>query len=57
MAEQARLLGERIQTAFRLGERDLLILDVIRQRYQLKSRVAALRWVLRYWQSKELEPR
>lgn len=41
-----------IQTAFRLGETDLHLLDLIRARYDLRSRTAALRFVLRWWKGK-----
>lgn len=42
----------RIQTAFRLGSEDFELLDLIRARYQLYTRVAALRFVLRWWKAR-----
>lgn len=43
------------QTAFRLSDVDLYLLDLVRVRYELASRAAALRFLLRWWQSKEAQ--
>lgn len=40
------------QTAFRLSAEDLYLLDLLCRRYNLQSRVAALRFVLRWWRAK-----
>lgn len=37
------------QTAFRLSDEDLHVLDLVAVRYALGSRVAALRWLLHRW--------
>lgn len=39
------------QTAFRLTDEDLFLLDLVQRRYDLPSRTAALRLVLRLWQA------
>jgi hypothetical protein len=59
MAAGTRLLKVRElrQTAFRLEDSDLLLLETIKQRYNLRNRTVALRFVLRYWAQKVLERR
>lgn len=54
MAPSPRVLSDepRIQRAFRITSSDLELLDLIRARYRLSSRVAALRFVLRWWKAK-----
>lgn len=41
----------KIQTAFRLSSTDFELLDLIRARYCLSNRTAALRFVLRWWKA------
>lgn len=45
-------LSQLKQTAFRLSDEDLFLLDLLCNRYDLASRTAALRFVLRWWQAK-----
>ena len=40
------------QTAFRLSNEELFLLDLLCTRYHLQSRTAALRFVLRWWLAK-----
>lgn len=44
------------QTAFRLGESDLATLDKIRERYNLVTRTAALRFILNDWEKIDSKP-
>ncbi len=43
------------QTAFRLSDEELYLLDLLQRRYNLQSRTAALRFVLRWWLAKVSE--
>jgi hypothetical protein len=45
----------RTQANFRLESEDFELLDLIRARYQLSTRVAALRFVLRWWRARIAE--
>jgi len=51
MAEPAAV-EPRTQANFRLASSDFELLDLIRARYCLATRVAALRFVLRFWRAK-----